>query len=260
AVFFSYVKYFFSFTDTREMAENLTYVLPCADTKARKRCARLIFANFSKYLVDFFRFKALDLAYIRKNIDVVNVNHIDEALAKKKGVIILSAHLGSWEYGGAIMGLLGYPINVVALDHKNKLVNDFFVTQRRLKNERIIPLGIAVRKCFSALAHNELVAIVGDKDFTNSGVVVKFFGKDTLLPKGPAVFSLKTGAAIVPGYMIRLKDDRCNLIFEEPVEYQPTGDFDGDVVKLTQLCASRIEKYISPYPEQWYCFRRFFVK
>jgi len=259
ASFFADIKYLVSFRETQQIVENLELVLPGHDRKTLKAYVRKIFKNFSIYLVDFLRFGKLNLEYVKKYVNVVNRNYIDEALKKGKGVVILSAHLGNWELGGAVLGILGYPINVVALDHTNKFVTDFFVNQRRKNNERVISIGMALKKCFVALKNNELLAIVGDKDFTNNGVTVKFFEKETILPKGPAVFSLRTGASIVPAFVIRDEGQNCRLIFDKPIEYSPGGNFEEDVVKLTQCCSTVMENYIRKFPTQWYCFRRFWA-
>ncbi len=251
------IKYFFSFRERKEIVENLRIVLPDKDTKTLKRCSREIFRNFSKYLVDFFRFEKLNKEYIARNIEIINKEYVDRALEKGKGVIIIAAHLGNWELGGAIMGVLGYKTNVIALDHKNKMVNDFFVNQRRMKNENVISIGVALKKCFAALKKNEVLCILGDKDFTNHGTVINFFGKATLLPKGPAAFSLKTGAEIVPGAVIRHDNYYSKLVFDAPIKYEPTGNFEEDVKILTGRCGKVLENYIRLYPTQWYCFNRF---
>ena len=255
-----YFKYPFSYRERHEIVENLKLVLPGTDVKTLISYSRKIFINFSKYLVDFFRFKKVDLKYIEEHVEIVHRDYIDEALKKGKGAIILSAHLGSWELGGAVMGLLGYSFNAIVLSHEDKLVNNFFVSQRQMKNEKVISIDFALRKCFSALAKNELLAIVGDKDYAKTGVVVKFFGKDTLLPKGPAIFNLKMGAAIIPGFTIRASGDNFKLVFEKPIEYSPSGDFEADVKNFTELCGKALEKAIRQYPTQWYCFRRFWKR
>ncbi|MEI8175883.1 MAG: lysophospholipid acyltransferase family protein [Candidatus Omnitrophota bacterium] len=257
ACFLADLKYFFSRKERQEIIENLRLVLPGATEEELSAHARDIFRNFSKYLVDFFRFKRMDQNYVRKQVTLSAREIVDRERARGAGSILMTAHLGNWELGGAVMGILGYPMNVIALDHKNKRVNKFFVNQRQMKNERVISIGVALKKCFVALKKNEMLAILGDRDFTNHGVVVPFFGKDTLLPRGPAVFSLKTGAPIIPGFMIRHPDDHFTLSFEEPIAYQPTGDFEADVKNLTQLCGAEIERYIRKYPGQWYCFRKF---
>ena len=253
----AYVKYAVSRTERLEIYENLRQVLPLESTKTLKLYARRIFVNFSKYLVDFFRFDKIDAEYIKDRVEVVNRDCIDGALKRGKGAIVLSAHLGNWELGGVIVGLLGHPLNVIALDHANKRINEFFIRQRSSKGEKVIPVNVALRRCFSALANNEILGILGDKDYANHGVFVKFFGRDTVLPKGPAVFSLKTGASIVPGFMIRTPEDNFQFIFDKPIEYRATGNFEEDVIALTERCGLIIEGYIRRYPTQWYCFRRF---
>ena len=259
AVLISDIKLIFSPSELREMVENLRLIQPGVDEKTLRRCARQICANFSKYLVDFFRFRKVDLSYLEKRVEITGRHFIDEALKRGKGAILLSAHLGSWELGGAILGVLGYPISVIALDHKNRRVNNFFISQRKSRNENIISTKFAIRKCLAALANNNLIAIVGDKNFSNTGTVVKFFGKDTLLPKGPAFFSLKTQTVIIPAFSVRVEGDNFNLILGKPIEFRPEGDLEKDINRLTQLCAWEIERCIKQYPAQWYCFRRFWL-
>ena len=82
-------------------------------------------------------------------------------------------------------------------------------------------------------------------------------GKKVRIPKGAALFSLKAGAPIIPTFMIRRPDDTYLMMFQSPIEYKATGDFDKDIENLTQLCAREIEGVIRKYPEQWFMFRRF---
>lgn len=259
ACFLADCKFLFSRTERREIVGNFRLIFPHKSIRTLRGYARQIFRNFSKYLFDFLRFQRVNREYINRHIEVVNLEYIDEALKNGKGAIILSAHMGSWEFGGVTMSTLGYPMNVVVLEHKNKYVNRFFIKQRERLKEKVIPISIALKRCFSALKNNELLAIVGDRDFTNNGVLARFFGRNTLLPKGPAAFSLKTGAPIIPGFVIRFSDNTCKLIFEKPVEYSPTGDFDKDLLGLIEKYTKVLESYIKKYPTQWYCFRRIWI-
>jgi lauroyl/myristoyl acyltransferase len=169
---------------------------------------------------------------------------------------MLTAHLGNWELGGLVFGALGYPFWAVALPHKNKKINDFFNDRRESKGVHVIQFGKAARMCLSLLKENKMVALVGDKDYSNeAGVVVDFFGRKTYLPKGPAGFALKTGALILPGFMIRNPDDTYTLHMEKPIE--STG---GDTIEtLTLKYAAIMERYIKQYPQQWYMFRQFWI-
>ena len=253
-------RYLFAYQDRRAVRGNLKVIFPQKSDREIRQIRIRIFRNFAKYLVDFFRFSKIDQEYIRQNIRLENLHYIDQALREGKGAIALTAHLGNWELGGIVIPLLGYPFWAVALPHKDKRVNAFFNFQRESKGLKVIPLGRAVRKCLDVLKNNEIVALAGDRDFTEKGMVIDFFGKPTFLPEGAAAFALKTGARIVPGFMFRNKDDSFTLRMEKPIEFIPTQNNQDDLIRLIRQCKMVIEDYIRKYPEQWYMFRRFWIE
>ena len=260
ASFLAQIYYFSAFRDRRFVKTNLRVIFPNKSNKQLCKITRRVFRNFAKYLVDFFRFEKLDRQYIDKNIKLENLHYFDQALATGKGVVVLTAHLGNWELGGVVIAQLGYPFWAVALPHKNKKVNDFFDTQRNRKGVKVIAMGKAVRGCIREIRNNHLVALVGDRDFSEKGTIVDFFGLPTHFPQGPAALSLMTGASIVPGFMLRNPDDSFTLRIEKPVEFTPSGDKDKDLVDLIDVYKNIIQDYIRKYPEQWYVFRRFWVE
>jgi len=259
AVFISDVHYIFADKDLRAVKENLKVIFPeKADTEIRKIRIR-VFRNFAKYLVDFFRFEKLDEEYIKNNIRIENIHYFKEALSKGKGVIALTAHLGNWELGGVVVAVSGYPFWVVVLPHKYKKVDEFFNFQRESKGIKVIPLGKAARKSLDVLKENGILALAGDRDFTENGIVLDLFGKPTLFPQGPAALSLRTGASIVPAFMLRNKDDGFTLRMEKPIEFNPTGNKEKDLRELIAIYKIIFEDYIRKYPDQWYMFRRFWI-
>ncbi|MFA4889995.1 MAG: lysophospholipid acyltransferase family protein [Candidatus Omnitrophota bacterium] len=260
AVFCSDLHYLFAFKDHRAVRENLEVIFPNKPARELQRIRLEMSRNFAKYLADFFRFEILDRAYIDKYLRLDGIRYFDEALTQKKGVVVLTAHLGNWELGGAVAALLGYPLWAVVLEHKDKRVNAFFNYQRQSKGMKVIPLGKAVRKCLEVFRNNEMVALVGDRDFTEKGVVIDFFGKLAHLPEGPAAFAVKTGAVIVPAFTLRNADDTFTLKVEKPIEFTPCGDQNKDILNLITLYKKILEDYIRKYPEQWYMFRRFWIK
>lgn len=260
AVFVSDLHYIFAYKDRLAVTGNLKAIFPDKPDREIAKIRINMFRNFAKYLVDFFRFSKLNREFIEKNIKIENIQHIDEALSKGKGAVILTAHLGNWELGGVVIALLGYPFWAVALSHKDKRVNDFFIFQRENKGVKVIPLEKAVRTSLAVLRENEVVALVGDRNFSERGLVLDFFHKPTSLPVGPALLSLKTGAAIVPGFMVRNKDDSLTLKMEKPLDSKPTGNKDKDLLGLMTQYKSIFEDYIRMYPHQWYMFRKFWVE
>lgn len=255
AIFLSDLHYMFNFIDRRNVRNNLKVIFPEKNETQIHKIRRQMFRNFAKYLVDFFRFTKINKKYIEEKIKIKNIHYLDQALAKGKGAIVLTAHLGNWELGGVVIGLLGYPFYAVALPHKHKKVDDFFNFQRESKGVRVIPLGKAVKTSLNVLKENKLLALVGDREFTHGGIVVNFFGKSTAFPKGPAALSLKTEALIVPGFMVRNEDDSFTLQFEEPIEGQNYSL--NDLVNRYKII---IEDYVRRYPDQWYMFRRFWTE
>ena len=246
------MRYLFFIRDRRVVKKNLRAVLGKVNKKRLNFEARWVFRNFGKYLVDFFRFSKLDKNFIDKFITVEGKNYLDEALTKDKGVILVSAHLGNWELGGAVMSLLGYRFNVIVLSHANKRVDNLFVQQRTTKGVNVVPLGFGIRNCFRALSNNELVALLGDRDFSGQGLNLDFFGKKTTVPKGPAMFSIKSGAPIVLTFMIREKGDKFRFVFEPPLDYTLAGNLDLDTENITKEILKILEKYIKEYPSQWF--------
>jgi KDO2-lipid IV(A) lauroyltransferase len=256
AVLFCDIHFIFADKDRLYTGENLRAIFPDKPPKELRAIQRRMFRNFAKYLVDFFRFPIIDQDYIDSMIRVENRHILDKELKKGKGVITLTAHIGNWELGGLTIGVMGYPFWAVALPHKNKTIDNFFNSRRENKGVRVIPFGKAARTCIKVLKENKVLALLGDRDFTNeSGVIVDLFKKKTYIPKGPAAFALKTGASIVPGFMLRNPDDTFILKFEKPIPYT-----DNDTIKTISLrIRDLLEHYISRYPDQWFMFRRFWI-
>lgn len=269
AAVISELHYSFAARDRQKVEENLRAIFPEKSDREISEIKIRIFINFAKYLVDFFRFSKLDNDYITRNVRIENIEYLDAALSKGRGVITVTAHLGNWELGGAIIALSGYPLWVVALPHKYSKVNNFFNFQRESKGVKVIPLGKAVKRSLTILNENKVLALVGDIDFSEKGVLLDFFGKPTIFPQGPAALSIKTGAAIVPGFMLRNSNDTFTLRFEKALEFNPPPFNDTEFIsnsnsgknhglkELINKYKVIFEDYIRKYPDQWYMFRRF---
>ena len=248
-------------SDRRSVIKNMgTISGRTADPRVLRRMARELYRNFAKYLVDFFRSSGIDEDYVKKFVKVEGTGNIDAALAKGKGVVALSAHIGNWELGGSVISLIGYPLSAVVLPHANKKIDDFFKKQRLAAKLTPIEMGISLKECYRLLKSNHVLGLLGDRDFTGNGLMIDFFGKKTLFPKGPAVFSYRLGSAIVPTLIVRRPDDTFSLIFEEPIYADRDKPEDEAVFELTKKCASIIESYVRRYPTQWYVFRDMWSK
>lgn len=255
----SCLQYLFSKQDRITVRNNLKAVFPGLGDRALERYARNVFINFGRYLEDFFRFRRLNLSYIKENVIIEGREYIDKALSLKRGLIVVSGHIGNWELGGVALALLGYPVNAITLTHAHRRVNDFFNRQRESNGLKVIPMESAVRATLQAISRNEIVCILGDRDFTQGGIVLDFFGLPAMIPKGPAVFSLRNKAPIIPCLALQEGKGRLRLIFYPPVSFNPSGEYERDVRVLTGLSLRKIEEFVRLYPDQWSMFRRFWL-
>ncbi len=259
AVFMSDVHYYFCPRDRRIVKNNLKVILKSEENIPH--LSREVFRNFGKYLVDFFRVQGrLDQNYIKENVTIKHLEKLTEALKHQKGVIIVTAHIGNWELGGCVISKLGYPPIAVALPHKERSVNDLFNAQRAAEGMKVVSSNVAIRECIKGLKENRLIALLADRDFNSTGEVVTFFGKKTIIPKGPAAFSLKTGAPIVPTFMLRDQDDHFTLIFDDAIFPEQSASSKHPIFSLTRKYISFIENKIKEHPTQWFMFKRFWIE
>ena len=124
----------------------------------------------------------------------------------------------------------------------------------------VIQTEVAVRRVIEHLRMNRLVAILADRDFGNRGIVMDFFGRKTMIPKGAAFFSLKTGAPIIPMFFIRTTDDHFEINIYPSIEppHLPDGKItDQTAADYIQKYLKIIEDEIKKNPSQWLLFREF---
>ena len=243
--------------DARVVRENLRAVL--GDDRGRvDHATRELFRQFSGYLVEFFRIRTVDRAFIASRVEVTGLEHLTGAIADGRGAIVLAAHLGNWELAGGVIHALGVPISAVALNHPNPRVTEFFNRRRRAYGLGVIPMGQATRPCLTALRQRRVVALLADRDFSHHAAVsVPFFGRLTWIPRGPAVLSVRTRRPVVPVFLVRLQPGRFRLICEPAIPPPETADDEATVEALTRQYVAVMERVIRAYPAQWFLFHAF---
>ncbi len=214
--------------------------------------ARAAFQYFGKYLVDFFRFSRLSEDDIRRLVVVEHPEYVEQARALGKGVILVTAHLGNWELGGAVLASMGYPINAVVLKQPSVKLNEFFQKHRRQRGMTIIPVGHAASAMVSALQRNELVALLADRDYSMRNDFVEFCGAPACLPRGPAWMAERTGAPVVPGFMLRRADDTFVLRLYPPIVPGPELGREAIQQKIGEV----LEDGVCGNPSQWFMFEK----
>ena len=249
--------YAFSKKDREGLGINLSIALnrPIDDHAVRKS-VRQVFINYGRYMVDFFLLPQLPSHKIKKYFaDIRGEEILKSALAKGKGVILLSAHVGNWEIGGTLLRLLNYPLTVVAIAHNTAATNALVNRLRQNKNIRVIEVDqspFSVIKVLRHLQQNRIVAMNGDRDYFGTGHQVNFMGKNVNFPVGPVILAMSSGAAIIPAFVLKQPDGRYLGLLEDAIPFLSKGNRDEAIKENLNAIARIFEKYIRSYPDQWY--------
>jgi phosphatidylinositol dimannoside acyltransferase len=233
------------------IASNIRRVLGLeADDAAIRRLVRGVLRNASKNYLDLIRIPRMKPEQIKSQVTPHGVQHLVDALAKGRGVMLVTAHFGSFDVAVQLLAVhsVRTTIPVEALEPERLL--DHVVSLRRNKGLNIIPAKSgALQAMIKALRNGEIVLIACDRDVTGEAPKALFFGEETRLPDMAVRIALRTGAAIIPVFNIRRDDGRYDVYVEPPIEVASNGN--SAVAKHMNEVIRVMEKYIKSCPEQW---------
>ena len=192
--------------------------------------------------------------HLIKSIHVIGQENLDASLRKGKGVIAVSGHIGNFGIIGIKMKAAGYRFHTVVRGLSNPYRNKIYSYYYNILDQHFIysrPYREAIKNILSALRKNEIILLITDENKRHSGVFVDFFNHLASTASGPAVIHLRTGADIVPMFMVRNQDNTHTLIIEPALEISYTENRKANIVKITQLVTRKIEDHIRKYPSQW---------
>jgi len=188
----------------------------------------------------------------KKNVHVHNIQYLEEALSKGKGVLLLSAHIGFWEVMGAVAMLYKLPLNIITKYLRIKLFDDLWVNSRASYGIKLINEVSSAKNILKALSRKEIVGVVLDQFMGPPvGGKVMFFGHPAWTITSLAWFVQKTGAPIVPVVNYRREDGSFDLVIYPDAGFENVGNDDENIKHNTQRYSNIIEGFIRKCPEQW---------
>jgi len=238
--------------------QNLRMALPDLTDDERHRILRGSFDNLARLLVEFAHFPELNQNNISRFVVHDGLENYLEGMRRGRGLIFMTAHFGSWELSSFAHAVYGYPLRFLVRPIDNPRVENLISSHRTASGNTPIQRRSAARDVLKALRRKEAVGILFDQNTTRSeGVFAEFFGIPAATTPSIALFALRTGAAVVPGFLIwdeKLQKHRLRL--DPPVELIDTGNLDGDILENTRLFNRILEGYIRKYPDQWLWIHR----
>jgi KDO2-lipid IV(A) lauroyltransferase len=251
--------YRFSRSYRESAAANLRQVLgPDVPERDLQFAVRNVFRASGRNLADLLLVPHLGGNEIADRVRLVSGSwsYLDDALAGGSGAVLITGHLGAFDFVGQALHQRGYVLTSVTGRTTSRFLFDAITFLRRSHEMRLVeasPSGI--RQVIRALRRGEGAVFLVDRDFFQNGKPVRFFGRETTLSPGAVRIARETGAPIVPVFGIRTRDGH-GLILEPPFRLEKSGDLDADIAAGLERIVSILERVIGSAPDQWVMFQR----
>jgi len=238
---------------------NLKLAFPDKPNKEIKKIIKGCYLNVLTVIVEYFYMKKFTIDEINRKLEIKDIGRVYEKLKLGKGIILVSAHFGNWEFL-AFCGAqqAGVPFNIIVKEQTNKKMDGLLNAVREGKGNKMIEMKKAPREILKALARNEVVAMLGDQSAPAESVKVIFFGMEVTAFEGPAVFALKTHVPVFWGVPFRNPDHTYTINLFELDLSKYEGYNRENIQALTQEMITLLEKHICMKPDHWLWFHKRF--
>jgi len=234
----------------RNFYANLRVVTAGSGESPSVRLGLAVMVNFARSVVDMFLIPYMDDRYLARHVAVIDKAGLRAIADEGKGIVLVTAHLGSWELGGFALARMGYSMTTVAGIQFSPSLSPMVKAMKARYGIAVTSAQGGALTMFRALRRGEVVALHIDGDQYLGGLETTFFGRRAAMPRGPAALALRTGAALVPVFALRTSRDRITIHVEEPI-----STADGSEATVTRSLMAVVEGFISQHPDQWCMFR-----
>jgi KDO2-lipid IV(A) lauroyltransferase len=241
---------------TRDAATNLRLAFPEASEGERRRLLVATFANLGRSIAEVFLLQGRHRDRLVSGLSIEGLEQVDVAKQRSEsgGLIVLTAHFGSWELCGAAMAQRGYPLSVVHHEIANPRLERMVGDWRRAAGVEEIALGRAATGVFRALARGRFVCLLLDQNaHRDEGVFAPFFGELALTRSGPATLAMERGVPVLPVFVFRNgTGSRHTVRVFPPLDLEPGGpDREGALERNVARMNAAIERAIRMAPDHW---------
>lgn len=237
----------------RIVRRNLAFAYPEWSREDIKKTSRRIFQNLGITFFEIIQLGALSREDVLGRVRVVGLEKLQRALASKKGLIIVSGHLGNWELGLLYACcLIEKPVLGVAKKIRFETLNRWIHRNRTRFGLKIIYKKGALPEMRQTLRRGGVLGLLVDQSRRSEGVDVTFFGYKVTATPAAAFLAIRCNSLILPIFCIREADGRLTMEVKSPLEIKYTGDLRSDIQTNTQRITGAVEKAVRKYPDQWF--------
>ena len=237
--------------------QNLQLAFPQTALTERRRVLQAEYRQLGHHLAEFARMPRYDRRTLEGMIDYQGLEHFERASSKGRGVLVLTGHLGAWELSSFFHSTMGYPMGLVIRRLDNPLMDRYVNEVRCMHGNRVLSKDDFARGLLLEMKAGRTVGILMDTNMTPpQGAFVPFFGILACTGSGLARIARKTGAAVLPGFLLEEPGGRYRLHFGEEIAIDVTSDSERDAISNTVRFTAVLEEYVRRYPEQWLWMHR----
>lgn len=237
----------------RDVDRHLALAFPDRAPAWRDRVARASYAHLGREAAILFRMGRWTPEQIVERVTFRGLSELRRAAEAGRGAVLLTGHLGAWEFAGAALAAAGIRLDVVGKRMANRRFEQDLFGLREELGMGVIEMGSAAKRVLRALRDGRVVAILGDQNAHKSDVFVSFFGRQAATARGPALFAIRTGAPVFFGIVLR--DPGWAQRYTATVwlmRFRPTGDVEADTRSLLAEYMQALEDAVREAPEQYF--------
>ena len=236
---------------------NLALAFPSEDIKVREQILRREYRQLGSLLAEFCLMARYRRSDVTQFIRYDGLDRYLHARDRGRGVLVLTGHLGAWELSSYFHSLMGHPMGMVIRRLDNPLIDAYVNQIRCLHGNRVLHKDDFARGLLAEMRSGGSVGILMDTNMTPpQGVFVPFFGVMACSASGLARVARKTGAAVLPGFLLAEADGRYVLHFGEELTLASSDDAEADALENTVQFTAVLERYIRRYRDQWLWMHR----
>jgi phosphatidylinositol dimannoside acyltransferase len=215
--------------------------------------------SYMRYWCDTFRIHKWSPERIEATVTTTNEHLLRDPMVQGRGVVIALPHSGNWDHAGAYFCQQGIPLVTVAEVLKPERLFQKFLEYRTSMGFEVLALDSRAFATLNKRAREKrLIALVADRDLSESGISVSFFNRPTRMPAGPALLSIKTGLPLVVAH-ISYHQDGIHIHFTEIKPWQ-SGSEEERISKTVEVIAAVFEEGISAHPEDWHMLQKIWIE
>lgn len=240
------------------LRRNLSIVKPNLAPDELELLVQKGYSSYMRYWCDTFRIHLWSRDRIDSTVTFTNDHLLRDPMREGRGVIVALPHSGNWDHAGAYFCQEGIRLVTVAEVLKPEKLFRKFLSYRESMGFEV--LGLDSRAFVTLIRRareKRLIALVADRDLSDSGIPVKFFGHTAKMPAGPAVLAIKEGLPLVVAH-VSYTDAGIHIDFHS-INVATTGSDEEKISQTVQSIASTFELGIQEHPEDWHMLQRIWI-